>query len=154
MCSSCLLSLPPAFKWVCSVRVDYSNIFPYSIDPLTGRLLPILAFDLVNRQRRVTLNGCLDTGCERSLLDGRLALAVGIDLTGASSIPYCSAVGISVAGLLAPVNLVHPALGSFHLEVGFSPMHLARNLLGRDFLDLIQIGFREHRLEFYVLPSP
>ncbi|MCE7874415.1 hypothetical protein DYH09_29145 [bacterium CPR1] len=79
---------------------------------------------------------------------------MGIDLTGAPSIPYCSAIGISVAGLLAPVTFEHPALGSFQLEIGFSPMHLARNLLGRDFLDLIQIGFREHRLEFYVLPCP
>jgi hypothetical protein len=31
---------------------------------------------------------------------------------------------------------------------------IQRNLLGRDFFDLVQVGFRENHSEFYVEPSP
>jgi hypothetical protein len=49
---------------------------------------------------------------------------------------------------------MHPDLGSFTLEVGFSSTDIHRNLLGRDFFNLAQIGFRERFLTLYVTPAP
>ena len=46
---------------------------------------------------------------------------------------------------LHAVRLSHPELGCFDLEIGFSPFPLRRNLLGRDFFNLVQIGFRERQ---------
>jgi hypothetical protein len=38
--------------------------------------------------------------------------------------------------------------------VGFSSGEIHRNLLGRDFFNLAQIGFRERHLTFFITPSP
>jgi len=48
----------------------------------------------------------------------------------------------------------HPDLGPFHLTVGFSQGPIRRNLLGRDFFSLMQIGFREHYSAFYLTAIP
>lgn len=137
--------------------VDYEHRFDYRRDPRDGNPRPILSFDLVNREApecRVQASGLLDTGCERSIFEGHLALMLGIDLLEAPRVPYCTAIGHRVEVPIHPVRLEHPLLGSFDLEVGFAQFPLSRNLLGRDFLDHVQIGFREHRLEFYVTARP
>jgi len=43
---------------------------------------------------------------------------------------------------------------SYALEIGFSENPIRRNLLGRGFFNLIQIGFRERYLTFYMTPTP
>ncbi|MBI3926997.1 MAG: retropepsin-like domain-containing protein [Armatimonadetes bacterium] len=116
----------------------------------------MLALDLVHpehTERRLTVNGYVDTGCSRSLFDGRLALALGLDPSRGDRIPFVGATGVSVIGLLMPVRLAHPALGDFNLTIAFAQVHLSRNLLGRDFLDHVQLGVREHRQEFYLSPE-
>ena len=40
------------------------------------------------------------------------------------------------------------------LDIGFSTVPLRRNLLGRDFFNLVQIGFRERQQVFYVRGEP
>ena len=55
---------------------------------------------------------------------------------------------------LHAVQLSHADLGTFELEVAFSTTEIRRNLLGRDFFDLVQIGFREHHLAFFITPTP
>jgi len=65
-----------------------------------------------------------------------------------------SVAGVGLTARLHRVQLVHPVLGSFALEVGFSTVPISRNLLGRDFFNFIQIGFRERYLTFYVTPTP
>lgn len=52
------------------------------------------------------------------------------------------------------VQLRHESLGDFELEIGFSTGHISRNVLGRDFLNLVQVGFRENQLAFYMTPKP
>ena len=39
-------------------------------------------------------------------------------------------------------------------EVGFTQIHLARKLLGRDCLAHVQLGLREHRQEYYLTAEP
>ncbi len=45
-------------------------------------------------------------------------------------------------------------LGRFELEVGLSTSAIKRNLLGRDFFNLFQIGFREHHQMVLLKASP
>ena len=40
---------------------------------------------------------------------------------------------------------MHDSLGVNELMIAFSETRLTRNLLGRDFFNLFQIGFRERR---------
>lgn len=96
----------------------------------------------------------LDCGAERSLFSGTLAAPLGIDLLQGRRIAYFSAGGMRMDAFLHAVQIQHPELGQFDLEVGFSSVSLARNLLGRDFFNLVQLGFREHHLVFYVTPEP
>jgi hypothetical protein len=44
--------------------------------------------------------------------------------------------------------------GDFNLEIGFTDRQIRRNLLGRDFFNLVQIGFREHQLQYYLNTTP
>jgi hypothetical protein len=62
--------------------------------------------------------------------------------------------GAGVEARLHWVRLSHPELGDFDLEIGFTESPISRNLLGRDFFNLIQIGFRERYLTFYATPTP
>ena len=69
-------------------------------------------------------------------------------------IEYHSAIGGRLSATIHPIRLVHDDIGEFHLDVGFTSSAISRSLLGRDFFNLIQIGFRERHLTFYVDPSP
>lgn len=139
-----------------SVQVEYQHRFDYRYDVWGQDLQPLLPLDLVHPRtlQRVTLDGYLDSGCSRSLFDGRLALAIGLDPTSGRSIPYTSATGVSIRASLLPIQLEIPQLGRFQLEVGFTQVNLDRNLLGRDFLARVQLGLRENRSEFYLSGNP
>jgi len=138
------------------VKAEYQQRFPFRCDEVSGDYPPLLALDLVNPTEpkcSLAFDGYLDTGCSRSLLDGRLAVAVGLDPTRGKVVPYVSATGVSIRANLLMVHMRHPLLGEQALEVGFAQVSLARNLLGRDFLCLVQFGLREKRLEFYLAPE-
>ena len=68
--------------------------------------------------------------------------------------PFASAAGFSIEAIIHSVRLSHPELGDFNLEIAFSTVPLRRNLLGRDFFSLVQIGFRERQQIFYVRAEP
>lgn len=138
------------------LNVRYDNEFPYSYD-LNGERFPRLTIRLTNPaspDEAVDVDAYLDSGAQRSLFDGRIGRAIGIDLLTGKERQYESTTGSSIAGMLHRVRLAHADLGLFDLELGFSTVHIKRNLLGRDFFDLVQIGFRERRLAFYVTPRP
>jgi hypothetical protein len=92
----------------------------------------------------------LDSGAQRSLFDGTLARLIGLDLLTGSRLSFTSAAGFSIEAMVHPVRLSHPEIGHFDLAIGFSTVPLRRNLLGRDFFNLVQIGFRERHQMFYV----
>ncbi len=136
--------------------VAYEHQIDYAYDP-DGSRFPRLGFHMAkagNPAVTVDVDAHLDSGTERSLFDGKLASVLGIDLLRGPKLAYQSAAGGHLVATLHPVELLHPDLGSFHLEVGFSSAEIQRNLLGRDFFNLVQIGFHENHLIFYVTVNP
>ena len=136
--------------------VSYLHRFEYGYDENEIRL-PLLKFRLSNPTNPVLVvdvEAALDSGAERSLVDGRLAAALGLDVLGGRRITFETMGGGLLPAALHEVQLTHPQLGNFELEIAFSSGEIRRNLLGRDFFDLVQIGFREHFLTFFVTPVP
>jgi hypothetical protein len=102
----------------------------------------------------IEVDAYLDSGAGKSLFDGQIARAIGLDLNKGRPQSYSSTAGYSVNARLHQAIISHPDLGQHSLEVGFSDQEIRRNLLGRDFFALMQIGFREMLFTFYVTASP
>ncbi len=92
----------------------------------------------------------LDSGAEYSLFQGSWALAIGLDLFDGVSFAFGLANGISLEARILPVVISHAELGCFHLLARFSTGPLRRNILGRDFFDLLTVGFDEHHSEVFL----
>lgn len=139
-----------------AITVDYEYEYLYRyIDQGHGH--PLLQIHLVNPsdpKRAFEVDAHLDSGAGRSLFDGQLALAIGLDLMAGERKQYSSTARSIVWARLHKVRIEHPDLGSFQLEAGFSEDGIIRNLLGRDFFALVQIGFREKHSTFYLTSSP
>ena len=136
--------------------VTYTDRFEYTHDQ-QGRTFPLLPLRISLQYPPSAVrdvDGYLDTLAYRSLFDGQIARLLGLDLFAGRVFEYRSTMGISIEARLHQVWLSHPNLGAFQLEVGFSIVPITRNLLSRDFLNRIQIGFREHLLTFFVTPTP
>jgi hypothetical protein len=132
--------------------VAYEYQLDYAYDP-DGSRFPRLDFQMArasNTGVTVDVDAHLDSGTERSLFNGKLATVLGIELLRGPQLVYQSASGSHLVATLHSVELAHPDLGSFQLEVGFSSTEIQRNLLGRDFFNLVQIGFHENHLTLYV----
>jgi hypothetical protein len=137
------------------VLVDYQYSFNY-------RQLPFGSYPII--QVRITrqddpnlgidTDAYLDSGAQLSLFNGDLLAALEIELTNDKSRPYSATVGNPITGYLHEVRLTVPNMNDFTLEIGFSDVQIRRNLLGRDFFNLVQIGFRERQLEYYLTPLP
>lgn len=138
------------------ISVDYSYQFRY-LPVNIHRSFPRLPIQIRNPgipDQAVEVPAYLDSGAEYSLFSGWVARSIGLDIfTGAPRF-YASTTGAAVEARVHRVDLMHPDLGLFPLEIGFSLSEIRRNLLGRDFFNLVQIGFRERHLAFYVTPSP
>lgn len=137
-----------------TVSYDHEYIYPYDD---RGERCPVLQVQLINPgelSRAVEVDAYVDSGAGKSLFDGRLAPAIGLELMDGRPQVYSPTSGPGLRARLHQVFISHPDLGGFTLEVGFSEVGIWRNLLGRDFFALIQIGFRERHSTFYVSPSP
>jgi hypothetical protein len=138
--------------------VAYLNFFAYLSDPYSGKTFPGLRITLSsfrNADRRVDTFAQLDTGAEFSIFDGNLLVPkLGIELMDGPEIILASSGGFSLAARIHPLELSHPDLGHFTLDAAVSTVPIARNLLGRDFLQHIQIGFREFHQTFLITPAP
>jgi hypothetical protein len=138
------------------VTVTYEHQFQYALDD-TGDRYPRLSFRIAQSDEpeiSVDVDAYLDCGAGRSLFNGRIGAALGIDVLSGEEVVFQATTGGLLVAKRHQVRLTHSSLGSFNLEVGFSTTDIHRNLLGRDFFDLAQIGFREHHLTFYVTPTP
>jgi hypothetical protein len=96
----------------------------------------------------------LDSGAEASLFNGGLLAALEMELLNGSPKPYSTTFGDSVTAYLHKVQLTLPAVGEFDLEIGFSNGEIRGNLLGRDFFNLVQVGFRERQMEYFLTSTP
>jgi hypothetical protein len=136
--------------------VAYRFQFPYRYSP-AGEPFPILPVVVTNPRQHshaVDAIAYLDSGAQRSLFDGTVARVIGLDLLAGRRLQFASPAGMPIEAMLHTVRLSHPELGDFDLAVGFSTAPLRRNLLGRDFFNLVQIGFRERHELFYITPRP
>ena len=85
---------------------------------------------------------------------------LGLNLLDGAPWSFETNTGETIQARVHPVQLVLPAAEDqpapmpMKLNVAFALGNVRRNLLGRDFFDLVQIGFRERRLEFVLLPVP
>ena len=132
--------------------VAFEHAFEYPFDA-RGTRVPALRFRVSSppsREQGVDVFAALDTGAERSIFVGELAPAIGLDLLGGRTMEFRSAAGLTVATRLHKVRFEHEVLEPMELEVAFSTGALSRNLLGRDFFELFQVGFREQWMEFYL----
>jgi hypothetical protein len=117
---------------------------------------PALQITVESRERipqSVVVDAFLDSGAEASLFQGFIAQVIGLNLFNGTQRRYASTSGIAIEARKHPVRLSHPGLGSFDLSIGFSTGEISRNLLGRDFFNLIQIGFRENQQTFFILST-
>jgi len=103
----------------------------------------------------VTTDACLDSGTSQSLFDGELLAGIGVALFNGPERRYSSTVsGSGMTARVHRVRLEHAQLGTFALDVGFSTVPISRNLLGRDFFELVQLGFRESHKSVFIEPNP
>ena len=96
----------------------------------------------------------MDSGAELSLFDGQIALAIGLELQRGVVQVYGTSSGATLMARVHHVRLTHKELGDDDLRVGFSEQPIARNLLGRDFFGLFQIGFWESQSTLLFSPEP
>jgi len=137
------------------VLVDYQHTFNYRL--LQAGSCPIIQVRITRQDAPdvgIDIDAYLDSGAERSLFNGELLAGLEINLINDKQKRYGSTTGDFIAAYLHEVRLTVPDVGDFNLEMGFSGIQIRRNLLGRDFFNLIQIGFRENQLKYYLNPSP
>lgn len=135
--------------------VRYSHRFNYR--EIQKSSFPILQFRVSNplqAELGVDIDAYLDSGAQYSLLSGWIATSLGLDLYSGRQRWYGTTAGHRIEGRVHQIRLSHPGLGSFDIGVGLSTEEIRRDLLGRDFFNLVQIGFRERQLEYYMTPSP
>ncbi|MCP3958382.1 MAG: hypothetical protein GY719_11065 [bacterium] len=137
-----------------SVSYDFSFDYGYDADGALRPLLRLLVSNVAEPSNAVEIDAALDSGAERSLLNGRIGEALGIDVLRGPELSFSTMAGGLLPATLHRVRISHSDLGTFELELAFSTVEIQRNLLGRDFFDLVQIGFREHQLTFFVTPTP
>lgn len=138
------------------IAVTYDHVFNY-LYGVDNRQFPGLIIRVENphdSERAIEVDAHLDSGAERSLFNGWIANTIGLELLSGPELKYKATNDTTVEGRVHRVILSHPLLGHFPIEVGFSTGPIRRNLLGRDFFVLIQIGFREWHSTFYVTASP
>ena len=136
--------------------VAYSHVFGYRYDE-GGQRFPQLSFRVANPQDpslAVDVDAFLDSGTERTLIDGQVAAILGLELFEGPRLTFETTAGGLLPAVQHRVVLAHAELGSFEMLTAFSTAAIRRNLLGRDFFDQVQIGFRERHFEFYVSPTP
>lgn len=135
------------------IYVTYTHQFPYKDD---GRgYFPILQLRISSVRdalRSVDIDAYLDSGATRSLFYGWIAAELGYELLAGERLPYVSTTKQELEGRIHPVRIAYADVDPFVLEVGFATGEISRNILGRDFFALAQIGFHERAIEYYLSP--
>jgi len=129
-------------------------MFPYRQGQSSFPGLLIRISNPLDSSRALDVDGHLDTGAQRSVFNGWIANEIGLDLASGARFGLTTTTGASVKARVHDVVVSHEVLGDFRLNIAFTLSPIRRNLLGRDFLNMLQIGFRENHEEFYVTPSP
>ena len=137
------------------VTVEYPHQFNYrEFDEGSSPILTVTMSRLDGADDEIDVDAYLDSGASRSLFNGSFLRGWGLTLMNDKRKVFTSTSGNGIEAYLHRVRITLPAVGPYELDIGFSNGQISRNLLGRDFLNLVQVGFRENRLQFYLHPSP
>ena len=137
------------------VTVEYPHQFSYrEIAEGQSPVLQVTISRLDGDDGAIDVDAYLDSGASTSLFNGFLVTQLGLGLINDRKKVFQSTVGSSIDAYLHRVRITLFDIGIFDLEIAFSNGEISRNLLGRDFFNLVQIGFRERRLEYYLNPHP
>ncbi|MBM3466069.1 MAG: hypothetical protein FJX76_28605 [Armatimonadetes bacterium] len=128
--------------------LDFRWQLPYRYDDY-GRFGPFVDVGLVMNENRHDFLCLLDTGAERTLLDGQHLRAVGLDLyegrprrvsgfLAYSVVVYEHRVGLAICGL------------ELDMPVLFSTQPLDRAVIGRDVMAEFRFGLRERAGEIFL----
>ncbi len=137
------------------VSVHYSLEFPYRI--YQDELFPMVMIALKNPATRGSIDqdAFLDSGASRSIFVGDVAPMIGLNLLDGEPWEFRTNTGQPVHARIHRVEVVlGDGVPEFGLDLAFSTDTIQRNLLGRDFFRLLQIGFREAYAELFVEPVP
>lgn len=136
--------------------VDFSFEAPYLIS-ISGKSFPGLIVTLENTydpSTAIEVRAALDSGAEYSLFDGQVAQAIGLDLISGAQFTFVTTGGATIDARILPVVIRHPNLDAFKMDLRFSTGKIRRDILGRDFFNLLQVGFREHHRLVYLSATP
>ena len=135
------------------VHVTYRLTLRYRPFPPRSVSAPVVAVRISAGHGALDTLALLDSGAEFSLFDGVHADALGLRLQDGQPMSFWGLAGGQVLAYIHDVKLEIENY-RFHCPVAFSESHLGRNVIGRNFFDLVQVGFREHQGEIYLDPSP
>lgn len=113
-----------------------------------------LGLERLGASSAIDITAHLDSGTERTLLDGTLAHAIGLVLLDGAQLDFYSATGARMGARVHRVKFSHDVLGDWEMEVGFSTGKITRNLLGLDFFNLFQICFHERQQRLLMNREP
>lgn len=132
-----------------SITIRYEHTFNYFVLP-TGKRRPGLLIQIRNGGVQLDTKAFLDSGAEYSLFTGKFAPALGLDLIAGRPRAYRTINNTVINGYVHPVSVYVPEVGEFPIQLGFSLHQITTNILGRDFFDLVKIGFDEHEQVFHL----
>lgn len=134
--------------------VDYPLTYAYTL--LNGGIIaPILPVRLISTDglRHQDTTALVDSGADVSVFHAVFARAISIDIEAGREE---TATGVS-GDISIYYHRVQIQVDTeiYDLEVGFTDdLHTPENLLGRDWFNQIQLGFRENLREFYLRLEP
>lgn len=91
----------------------------------------------------------VDTGAQRSFLDGSLLAAIGLE-PKEQELTFQTVSGESLGAQVHECLLGDEIIGLFSLPVCFSVNRLRRNLVGRDFLERVEMCLIQNLSELYL----
>ena len=143
------------------VLVEYSHRYEYRIfGDDRFPILPVQIRNPASPELAVEQDAVLDSGASRSIFRGDIPGMLGLQLLDGQPWNFETNTHDQLEARIHTIEIVlpetdeQPAPPPLTLEVAFALGDIQRNLLGRDLFNLIQIGFRERQIEFFLLPAP
>jgi hypothetical protein len=138
------------------ISVNYSLEFNYrNYQDIPFPALTVGVRNPVNGES-VEHDAFLDSGAVRSVFFGTIPETLGLNILDGEEWTFHTNAGHSIEARILPIQIVLTEDGIqsvFNLPLAFSMVDLQRNLLGRDFFDRIQVGFRESQSRFFIEPT-
>ena len=128
--------------------IEFPWTYPYRYDS-GGSPAPLLTIGLRIGDYEADFLALVDTGAERTLLEGVHARAAGIDIFAGEALTFQGFLGARTVAYLHRVKLIIQG-AEIETAVAFSTQPLARQVVGRDILAHFVLGVRERVWEFYL----